>query len=71
MRLTEAGSSFNKSIFTICELKEGQKCPPWTLRSSEMTHDKKSKTIYYDNAVVKIYDIPILYLPFYLILIHL
>ena len=64
MRLTEAGSSFNKSIFTICELKEGQKCPPWTLRSSEMTHDKKSKTIYYDNAVVKIYDIPILYLPF-------
>ena len=64
MRLTEAGSSFNKSIFTICELKEDQKCPPWTLRSSEMTHDKKSKTIYYDNAVVKIYDIPILYLPF-------
>ena len=28
-----------------------------------MTHDKKSKTIYYDDAVIRIYDIPIFYLP--------
>ena len=28
-----------------------------------MLHDNKKKTIYYDNAVVKVYDIPIFYLP--------
>ena len=28
-----------------------------------MTHNKKKKTIYYDNAVIKIYDLPIFYLP--------
>ena len=33
------------------------------LSASEMTHDKKSKTIFYDNAIIKIYDIPIFYFP--------
>ena len=28
-----------------------------------MLHDNKKKTIYYDNALIKIYDIPVLYLP--------
>ena len=28
-----------------------------------MTHDTKKKTIYYDNAIIRIYDIPVLYLP--------
>ena len=29
-----------------------------------MNHDNISKTIYYENAVIKVYDIPIFYLPF-------
>ena len=64
MKLNKTGSTFNKSVFTICELKEGQKCPPWTLQASKMNHDNISKTIYYENAVIKVYDIPIFYLPF-------
>ena len=32
-------------------------------KASEMRHDRKEKTIFYDNAVIKIYDIPIFYLP--------
>ena len=28
-----------------------------------MLHDNKKKTIYYDNALIKVYDIPIFYLP--------
>ena len=28
-----------------------------------MLHDKKKKTIYYDNAIIKVYDIPIFYFP--------
>ena len=29
-----------------------------------MTHDNKTKTIYYDNAVIKVYNIPIFYFPY-------
>ena len=28
-----------------------------------MMHDNKKKTIYYDNALIKIYNIPIFYIP--------
>ena len=28
-----------------------------------MKHDNKKKTIFYDNAVIKVYDLPIFYLP--------
>ena len=28
-----------------------------------MLHDNIKKTIYYDNALIKIYDIPVFYLP--------
>ncbi len=43
--------------------RENDKCPPWTVQSSKMRHNKKNKTIYYDNAVIKVYDLPIFYLP--------
>ena len=28
-----------------------------------MLHDNKKKTIFYDNAIIKIYNIPIFYFP--------
>ena len=54
---------FDKSIFTTCNYREDDKCPPWTIQSKKMLHDRKKKSIYYDNAIVKIYDIPIFYFP--------
>ena len=63
VRITNEKSNFSKSIFTICNYREGDKCPPWTIQSSKMLHDNKKKTIYYDNAIIKVYDIPIFYLP--------
>ena len=57
---------FNKSIFTLCGYrkgKNGEKCPPWTIQASKMLHDNKKKTLYYDNALIKVYNVPIFYLP--------
>ena len=31
--------------------------------ASEMLHDNKKKTIFYEHAVIKVYDIPIFYVP--------
>ena len=62
-RISEEKSEFQKSIFTICNHRKDDKCPPWSIQSSKMLHDNKKKTIYYDNAIIKIYDIPIFYMP--------
>ena len=56
-------TSFGKSIFTLCNYRKNDKCPPWTMQSSKMLHDNKSKTIYYNNAILKVYNIPIFYFP--------
>ncbi len=56
-------TSFNKSNFTMCDYRKNDKCPPWTIQSKKMLHDSKKKTIYYDHALIKIYDIPVFYTP--------
>ena len=63
MEIENEKRRFKKSIFTICNYRENDKCPPWTIQSSKMLHDNKKKTIYYTNAVIKIYNIPIFYSP--------
>ena len=63
IKLNKNDKIFNKSIFTICDYRENDKCPPWTIQASKILHDNKRKTIYYDNALIKVYDIPIFYLP--------
>ena len=47
----------------MCGYRENKKCPPWELRADKMTHDDINKTIYYDNTVLKIYNVPIFYFP--------
>ena len=63
VKIDNITNEFTKSIFTLCNYRENDKCPPWTVQSSRMRHNKKNKTIYYDNAVIKVYDLPIFYLP--------
>ena len=64
LKINDNISTFGKSVFTICDYREKDKCPPWTLQSSEMKHDRKKKTIFYNNAVIKVYDIPIFFTPY-------
>jgi len=54
-------TTINKGVFTSC--KKNEKCPPWTIQAEKITYDKNKKQINYDNALVKIYDIPVLYFP--------
>ena len=63
IKLSTKKSLFNKSIFTLCNYRDNDKCPPWTIQASKMLHDNVKKTIYYDNALIKVYDIPIFYIP--------
>ena len=53
-------SIINDGIFTTCKK---EKCPPWSLKSKKITHDKKNKLIKYDKSVLQFYDIPVFYFP--------
>ena len=63
IKLDDEFSEFTKSNFTLCNYRKKDKCPPWSIQAKNMTHDKKKKTIYYDNAVIKIYNLPVFYTP--------
>ncbi len=52
-----------KGVFTYCKNRGENKCPPWTLQSEKINHNTAKKTIYYDNAIIKVYDFPIFYFP--------
>ena len=51
----------NKGVFTSC--KKNDTCPPWSIQSKTIKHDKIKKTLNYDNAVIRIYDFPVFYFP--------
>lgn len=57
VKLTE----ITNGIFTSCE--ERKECVPWKISSKKIIHDKKKKTIYYDDAVLRVYNVPVLYFP--------
>ena len=50
-----------KGVFTICEKRDG--CPPWTIKSPEIKHDRIKKQIEYKHAILNVYDIPVFYFP--------
>ena len=54
-------TTINKGIFTSCSKDE--KCPPWAIQAKEIIHDKENKKITYNNATLKIFDVPVFYLP--------
>ena len=67
-RLKGNSLTFNKNetivkdgIFTSCKLNDT--CPPWSLKSSEIRHDKTKQTINYKNAILQLYDKPVFYFP--------
>jgi len=52
----------NKGIFTSCKQIDG-KCPPWSIKADKITHDKLKRQLTYDNAFLRIYDVPVMYFP--------
>ena len=60
--ISKESTNLSKAVFTVCKIKKN-KCPPWTLKAKKIRHDKAKKTIYYDSATLKVYDIPIFYFP--------
>ena len=58
-------SFFNEGIYTACDcdLKK-QETPIWRLESKQIHHDPKTQTIYLKHPVMKIFSLPVYYLPY-------
>ena len=50
-----------KGVFTNCKKRDD--CPPWQIKSKKIIHDEEKKIIFYENAVLELYDKPIFYFP--------
>ena len=54
-------TKIDKGAFTTCKARDG--CPPWQLTAKKIYHDKKNQLIKYDDAILRLYDFPVLYFP--------
>ena len=63
--ITSGESFFNQGVYTACNcnIVKGE-TPIWRLESSSIRHDPKTKTIYHKHVRMKIFSIPIYYLPY-------
>ena len=51
----------NKGVFTSCN--QSMDCPAWAIRAKKIKHDQKKRRLIYDHAILKIYSMPVMYLP--------
>ena len=51
----------NKAIFTSC--KKNDNCPPWSIKADKIIHDRARQNIFYENAILNLYDVPVFYFP--------
>ena len=58
-----------KGLFTSCQKNDS--CPPWSLKADKIEHNKNKKQLIYKNALLQIYDFPVLYFPKFFIQIQL
>lgn len=60
---TNDESNFNRVSATSCVTCENEK-PFWQIKAKKVTHNEKSKTIYFYNAYVDVLGFPIFYTPY-------
>ena len=66
LKKNDIGESFLKEgVYTACEcdLKK-QETPIWRLETKQIKHDPNTQTIYLKHPVMKIFSLPIYYLPY-------
>jgi LPS-assembly protein len=61
-------AELNRAIFTTCELCDetgADKIPTWSIQADKIVRDEAKQSINYQNAIVRIKGVPVLYTPFF------
>ena len=56
--------NIQKAVFSTCNIAN-KECRGWELNSEKFTHNKKKKIFEYKNSWLKIFDIKLLYFPYF------
>lgn len=58
---------FERGTYTACEpCKNNPEKPPlWQVRAARIIHNNDERTIYYENAALEFYGVPVAYIPFF------
>ena len=59
--MDDDSTEITKGIFTTCKRRD--ECLPWQFSAKKIKHDKKEKQIFYDDALLRVYDFPVAYFP--------
>ncbi len=61
-RVSGRYSQLYKTSVTSCQVC-GDKPPLWQIRAAKVTHDQKEKQLYFEEAQLRVLDVPVFYLP--------
>jgi len=66
VRRSEMVNELNRAIYTPCEIcaADGSpKTPTWSIRADKVVQDREHQLVYYRNAVVQMFGVPVLFMP--------
>lgn len=56
-------TQLDKTAVTSCQVCAGQGPPLWQIRARRVIHDQQERQLYFEDAVLRVKDVPIFYLP--------
>lgn len=59
-------SELNRAVYSPCAVADAEGCPKqplWQIKAVKVVHDPTRKRLYYQNATLEFFGIPVLYLP--------
>jgi LPS-assembly protein len=65
VRQPDESVELRNAIYTPCEVcaEDGKKTPTWSIRARRVVQDKKRHIVYYQDAVIQVLGVGVLYLP--------
>jgi len=67
VRTTNDITAATRAVYTPCKIcnKPGQRTPTWQIKASHMIYDQKNHRIYYRDAVLEMFGVPVFYMPYF------
>lgn len=65
VRRSDTVNELNKAIYTPCEIcaADQTRPPTWSIRADKVVQDRDKQIIYYRNAVIEMFGVPVFYAP--------
>ncbi|MDP1737723.1 MAG: LPS assembly protein LptD [Caulobacter sp.] len=65
VRRSDTVNELDKAIYTPCEIcaEDPTKPPTWSIRADKVVQDRDRQIIYYRNAVIELFGVPVFYAP--------